>query len=74
MEVMGVNQQQDLMEKIIRRFLAENKELLLMKLIGDPGLILTAGKDYDIDLEALGAGKVNVTVGSSGKVVFKRSA
>jgi hypothetical protein len=58
MEHKDINQQQELINKIIWRFLEQNKELILKKIIGYNGLILTAESDKNIDLNTYGIGKV----------------
>jgi len=64
-----VNDLQGTVEKIIWRFLEANKELVLRRIIGSDGLSLIAGRDKDIRLDTVGAGKAlynGVELGSAG--------
>ena len=54
---MNKSSMQDVLEKAIWGFIEENKELILQRIIGSDGLILTAGTDKDIKIETSGAGK-----------------
>lgn len=54
---MNKSSMQDVLEKAIWGFIEENKELILQRIIGSDGLILTAGADKDIKIETSGAGK-----------------
>ncbi len=58
MEHQGVNTQQELIDKMIWRFLEQNKELVLKKVIGQNGLVITADTNKDINLNTYGTGKV----------------
>ncbi len=54
------NEQQAILEKAIWKFLEENRELVLRRLIGIEKLELSAPKE------------ITMVVGPSGKIVFKR--
>jgi len=54
------NEQQAILEKAIWKFLEENRELVLRRLLGIDKLEISAPKE------------VTITVGPSGKILFKR--
>jgi hypothetical protein len=63
------NDTQDIIEKVIWKFLEANKELVLRRVIGTDGFALTAGINKDITIDTYGTGKAlynGVEIGSGG--------
>jgi hypothetical protein len=66
--------QQEVIRKVIEKFLEDNKELVLRRIIGADGLALTAGTDRNITIDTSGTGKayyngVELGGGGSNKIV-----
>lgn len=51
------NDQQAIIEKVIRKFLEENKELVIRRIIALEGIEISASPDKNINLKTSGTGK-----------------
>jgi len=63
------NEQQAIVEKAIRKFLEENKELVLRRILALEGIDISASPDKDINLKTSGTGKAlynGVEIGAGG--------
>ncbi len=66
--------QQEILRKAIEKYLEDNRELVLRRIIGEDGLALTAGTNKNITIDTSGTGKalyngVERGGGSNNKIV-----
>nr|WAI02731.1 MAG: hypothetical protein OI719_00560 [Candidatus Methanoperedens sp.] len=66
--------QQEIIKKAIEKYLEDNRELVLRRIIGADGLALTAGANKNITIDTSGTGKalyngVELGGGSNNKIV-----
>jgi hypothetical protein len=71
--------QQEIIKKAIEKYLEDNRELVLRRIIGVDGLALTAGTNKNITIDTSGTGKalyngVELGGGSNNKIVGSECA